>query len=153
MHRCKDGRRRPAYKPSVLAHECGLIVSQVVEVSNESAAIPELLDQYAAVFGAAPRTLLLDAGYHNIDVLTQIAARQIDVLCPSGSPVEGALEAQGNQGEVWQDRLCVRRRHRSLSVSRRAVVSARRDVLRTQQRVGCPQVPHHIARADARNPK
>jgi hypothetical protein len=45
VHRCKDGRHRPAYKPSVLAHECGLVVSQVVEVSNESAAIPELLDQ------------------------------------------------------------------------------------------------------------
>jgi len=99
MHRCKDGRRRPAYTPSVLAHECGLVVSQVVEVSNESAAIPELLDQYAAVFGAAPNKLLLDAGYHNIDVLTQIAARQIDVLCPSGSTVEGQWTRKGYQGK------------------------------------------------------
>ena len=99
LHRCKDGRRRPAYKPSVLVHECGLIVSQGVEVSNESAAIPDLLDQYEAVLGAAPRTLLLDAGYHNIDVLTQIAARQIDVLCPSGSPAEGQWTRKGHQGK------------------------------------------------------
>ena len=80
-------------------HECGLIVSQGVEVSNEPAAIPDLLDQYEAVLGAAPRTLLLDASYHNIDVLTQIAARQIDVLCPSGSPAEGQWTRKGYQGK------------------------------------------------------
>lgn len=99
MQPCKDGRRRPSYKPSVLVHECGLIVSQAVEASRESAAIPELLDQHEAVFGAAPRTLLLDAGYHNIDVLTHIAARQIDVLCPSGSPVEGQWTRKGYRGK------------------------------------------------------
>jgi transposase len=99
VQRCKDGRRRPAYTPSVLVHECGLIVSQGVEVSNESAAIPDLLDQYEAVLGAAPRTLLLDAGYHNIDVLTQVAARQIDVLCPSGSPAEGQWTRKGIRGK------------------------------------------------------
>jgi transposase len=99
MQPCKDGRRRPAYKPSVLVHECGLIVSQAVEASREAAAIPELLDQYEAVFGAAPRTLLLDAGYHNLDVLTQIAARQIDVLCPSGRPVEGQWTRKGHEGK------------------------------------------------------
>jgi transposase len=99
MQPCKDGRRRPSYKSSVLVHECGLIVSQAVEASREAAAIPELLDQYEAVFGAAPRTLLLDAGYHNLDVLTQIAARQIDVLCPSGNPVEGQWTRKGHDGK------------------------------------------------------
>ena len=107
MHPVQGWAPPPAYKPTVLVHECGLIVSQVVEVSNESAAIPELLDQYAAVFGAAPSKLLLDAGHHNIDVLAQIAARQIDVLCPSGRPFGDQWKRKGNKGNFWQNRLCV----------------------------------------------
>ena len=99
QQRCKDGRRRPSYKPSVLVHESGLIVSQVVEPSSESAAVPELLDQYQHAFGADPATLLLDAGYHSIEVLARIAAREIDVLCPSGSTQEGQWKRKGNNGK------------------------------------------------------
>ena len=49
--------------------------------------------------GPPPNKLLLDAGYHNIAVLTQIAARQIDVLCPSGSTVEGQWTRKGTKGK------------------------------------------------------
>jgi transposase len=99
MQQCKDGRQRPSYKPSVLVHECGLIVSQGVEASCDSAAIPDLLEQYDGVVGAAPRTLLLDAGYHGIDLLRELAAREIDVLCPSGNPFRERWKRQGRQGK------------------------------------------------------
>lgn len=99
MQQGKDGRHRPAYKPSVLVHECGLIVAQGVEVSSEPAAMPDLLAQYEAVVGGAPRTLLLDAGYHGIELLTQLADHQIDVLCPSGSPVGERWKRQGQRGK------------------------------------------------------
>jgi transposase len=99
MQRCKDGRQRPSYKPSVLVHECGLIVSQGVETSCESAAVPDLLTQYEAALGAAPRTLLLDAGYHGIELLAQLAAREIDVLCPSGNPFGERWKRQGKRGK------------------------------------------------------
>lgn len=99
VQRCKDGRRRPAYKPSVLVHESGLIVSQVVEPSSESAAIPALLDQHQEVFGAPPDRMLLDAGYHNIEVLGEAAAREIDLLCPSGTTLDGQWQRQGNKGK------------------------------------------------------
>jgi len=49
--------------------------------------------------GAAPRTLLLDAGYHGIDVLTQLADHQIDVLCPSGNPFGERWKRQGKRGK------------------------------------------------------
>jgi transposase len=97
LQRCKDGRHRPSYKPSVLVHESGLIVSQVVEPSSEGAAMPKLLDQYQQAFGADPLSLLLDAGYHSIELLAPIAARQIDVLCPSGTTLDGQWERKGNK--------------------------------------------------------
>jgi transposase len=99
MHQCKDGRHRPAYKPSVLVHACGLIVAPGVKVSGEAAALPDLLAQYEAVVGSAPRTMLLDAGYHGIELLRQLADGEIDVLCPSGSPVGERWKRQGQQGK------------------------------------------------------
>jgi transposase len=97
VQRGKDGRHRPSYKPSVFVHESGLIVSQVVEPSSEGAAMPELLDQYQHAFGADPLRLLLDGGYHSIEVLALIAARQIDVLCPSGTTLDGQWVRKGNK--------------------------------------------------------
>jgi transposase len=105
VQRCKDGRHRPSYKPSVLVHESGLIVSQVVEPSSEGAAMPELLDQYQHAFGADPLSLLLDAGYHSIEVLAPIAARQIDVLCPSGTTLNGQWERKGNKEKFGKNKF------------------------------------------------
>jgi transposase len=105
VQRCKDGRQRPSYKPSVLVHESGLIVSQVVEPSSECAAMPELLDQYQQAFGADPLSLLLDAGYHSIEVLAPIAARQIDVLCPAGTTLDGQWERKGNKEKFGKNKF------------------------------------------------
>jgi len=105
LQRCKDGRHRPSYKPSVLVHESGLIVSQVVEPSSESAAMPELLDQYQHAFGADPVSLLLDAGYHSIEVLAPIVARHIDVLCPAGTTLDGQWDRKGNKGKFGKNKF------------------------------------------------
>ena len=80
----KDGPKRPAYRPSLLVHERGLIVAQHVEPSSEPAAIPPLLEQHQQVFAAAPTRVLLDANYHSIELLQGCADQGIDVLCPAG---------------------------------------------------------------------
>src|SRR4029077_10986454 len=43
-----------------------------------------LLQQHRAVFAVEPRRLLGDAGYHTLEVLSEFAAREIDVLIPAG---------------------------------------------------------------------
>lgn len=87
----KDGVMRPSYKPSTWTHESGLIVGQAVHPTSETAVLPQLLAQHAAVFdGPPPRTLLLDAGYCSVAVLEHLAAADIDVLCPAGSTRGGA---------------------------------------------------------------
>jgi transposase len=96
LQKCKDGRRRSSFKPVVLVHESGLIAAQTVEPSSEPAALPELLNQYAHAFGEDPKRSLYDAGFHNISMLQDAAARAIDVLCPSGSTQDGQWERQGN---------------------------------------------------------
>lgn len=96
---CKDGRRRPSYKPSVLVHECGLIVAQTLEPSSETAAVPELFEQYQHAFGADPIRALFDAGYHTIDVLAEMGARNIDALCPSGNVQNGDWKRKGSNGK------------------------------------------------------
>jgi transposase len=80
----KDGAMRLGYKPSTLVHECGLIVAQGVHPSSETAVVPALVAQHAAVFGVAPPTLLLDAAYCTAAVLGPLVAQDIDVLCPAG---------------------------------------------------------------------
>ena len=59
----KDGVVRPAYKPSVLVHESGLVVGQWVDASSEIAAIEPMLCQHAVAFEAMPERTLIDAGY------------------------------------------------------------------------------------------
>jgi transposase len=80
----KDGRLRPAYKPSILVHEAGLIVGQHVHPTNETASVAPMLEHHRAIFGAPPRSLLLDAGYAGIALFEQMVAQDIDLLCPTG---------------------------------------------------------------------
>jgi len=97
--KCKDGRFRPGYKPSILVHESGLIVGQVVEPSCESAAVGGLFDQHHQVFGANPKVSLFDAGYHNHVVLREALEREINLLCPSGNTQDHQWKRLGNQGK------------------------------------------------------
>jgi transposase len=97
--RCKDGRFRPGYKPSILVHESGLIIGQVVERSCESAAVAGLFDQHDAVFGANPPAALFDAGYHNQVVLSEAVQRGINMLCPSGKTLDKQWRRRGNKGK------------------------------------------------------
>jgi transposase len=80
----KDGARRPGYKPALNVHPTRLILGQHVEPSSETAAVLPLLIQHRAVFDARPRTQLLDAGYHAVEVLALCVVLDLDVLCPSG---------------------------------------------------------------------
>lgn len=79
----KNGLSRPAYKPSVLANGV-LIVGQRVEYRSERAGLWPMLAQHQRALGAVPDALLLDAGYMGIELLTRLAEREINVLCPSG---------------------------------------------------------------------
>ncbi len=97
--KCKDGRFRPGYKPSILVHESGLIIGKEVEPSSESAAVAGLLDQHYEVFGANPEAALLDAGYHNEIVLSEALERGINILCPSGKTLGEQWQRRGNQGK------------------------------------------------------
>jgi len=95
----KDGAHRPAYKPSTLMHEAGVIVGQHVHPSSETAAVVPLLAQHQEIFGVAPPTLLMDAGYHNGPLLGELVQREIDVLCPSGQAMgEDDWEKKGPRG-------------------------------------------------------
>lgn len=85
----KDKVYRPSYKPSVLVHESGLIVGQAVHPSSETAVVGDLLDQHEKAFGCGPTTALFDAGYNSNDFLRKMCERNIDVLCPSGTVING----------------------------------------------------------------
>lgn len=80
----KHGPSRPSYKPSALRHESGLVIAQAVHASSETAVVTGLLQQHRAVFAVEPRRLLGDAGYHTLEVLSALAARELDVLIPAG---------------------------------------------------------------------
>jgi len=95
----KDGAQRPGYKPSTLMHEAGVILGQHVHPSSETAAVWPLLQQHTEIFGVAPPTLLMDAGYHNGPLLGELAQREIDVLCPSGQAMgDDDWEKKGSKG-------------------------------------------------------
>lgn len=97
----KDGAQRPSYKPSTLMHEAGVILGQYVHPSSETAAVVPLLAQHTAIFGDAPPTVVLDAGYHHGPVLSEFVQREIDVLCPSGQARgEDDWEKKGSKG-LW----------------------------------------------------
>ncbi|RPJ52903.1 MAG: hypothetical protein EHM24_33605, partial [Acidobacteria bacterium] len=107
----KNGARRPSYKPSALAHETGLIVGQVVEPSDEGAAVAPLLAQHQAIMGAPPVRTLLDAGYHQLEVLGWFVAAELDVLCPAGKADRGVWEKAGAGGKHGKARFAYDQEH------------------------------------------
>ena len=80
----KDDAVRPSYKPSVIADRNQLIVAMHVDPSNEMRAVAPLLARYEQIVGAAPKTLLADAGFHTLEMLTIALDKSIDLLVPSG---------------------------------------------------------------------
>jgi transposase len=92
VQRDKDEVVRPSFKPSILAHQSGLIVGQTVLGTSETAAVePELL-QHQRIFGQAPQAALLDAGYHSIGVFRVCQAHGIPVYCPPGKTFGETVE-------------------------------------------------------------
>ncbi len=81
----KNKINRPSYKPSILVDQNRLIIGQYLHSTSENLAIKPMLEHHKTVYGDFPRTTLLDAGYHTIDVLNMFATLELDVLCPSGS--------------------------------------------------------------------
>lgn len=79
---------RPAYKAVLMTHESGVIVGQTVQPSCESKALPCLLEQHQAIFGAEPKRALLDAGFFSLKTLAMFVQRDIDILCPPGRAVD-----------------------------------------------------------------
>jgi transposase len=101
----KDKRVRASYKPSIWAHESGLIVGQHVHPSSETAAVPALGEQHKKVFGAAPKTMLLDAAFCTIGILSEFTEANIDVLSPSGKVVDGQWSKQQRGKFFGKDRF------------------------------------------------
>lgn len=102
----KDGAWRPAYKPSALVHESGMIVGQTVHPSSETAQVPPLLAQHQRIFTTPPITALLDANYHRGEVLVECVEQGIDVLCPAGSTRgDAGWERRGANGRFGKDRF------------------------------------------------
>lgn len=92
----KNGSRRPSYKPSVLANKQRLIVGQHVHGSNESTSILPMLCQHYILFDSLPTSTLLDAGYHNLEVLPAFVVLDADLLCPSGRADAGKWEKKSS---------------------------------------------------------
>lgn len=89
----KDGVVRPSYKPSILVTADQFVVGHYVDGSSETAAVASLIEQHERIFGAAPTTLLGDAGYWALSVFAIAMSKQIDLLCPSGrANAESAYE-------------------------------------------------------------
>ncbi len=88
IQKMKRGRGYASgYTPSVLANEKRVVVAVAVDPTNETAVIPEMLDQAVRTTGQSPDELLLDGGYANETVITTTIDRDISLLCPeSGKP-------------------------------------------------------------------
>ena len=95
----KDGARRPAYKPSVLANAQRLIVGQHVDPSNENASITPMLDQHRSLFASYPPRTLLDGNYHNATVLGLFVELELDLLCPPGKADQGKWKKKNRTGK------------------------------------------------------
>ena len=93
----KTGASQPAYKPSTLVHESGLIVAQALHASSETAVMPSLLAQHALVFGGDPVNLLLDGGYNSCELLQELTERGIDTLCSAGASKGERAKRKGKQ--------------------------------------------------------
>ncbi len=81
----KNKVNRPAYKPSILVDQNRFIVGQYLHPTNENLAISPMLEQHEQIHGQLPGCTMLDAGYHNIEVLQVFNAFELDILCPSGA--------------------------------------------------------------------
>jgi transposase len=81
----KNKTKRPSYKPSILVDESRLIIGSYFHSTNENIAVAPMLEQHRQIYGQLPQCTLLDAGYHNIEVLNHFIALELDVLCPQGS--------------------------------------------------------------------
>lgn len=78
----------PGYTPSVLVNDKRVVVAQAVDPTNETAVIPEMLDQAIRTTGQDPKELLLDGGYCNEAVITTTLDRDISLLCSAGEPAK-----------------------------------------------------------------
>ena len=78
----------PGYTPSILANDKRVVVAQAVDPTNETAVIPEMLDQAIRTTGQNPEELLLDGGYCNETVITTTLERDISLLCSTGEPLK-----------------------------------------------------------------
>jgi transposase len=101
----KDGVGRPAYKPSVLVDESGLILAQQVDPSSETAVVPGLLNQAALATGRAVETALMDAGYFSLSILQLAVKRDLNALCPPGKTHGDDWEKAGPSGLFAKSRF------------------------------------------------
>ena len=75
----------PAYKPSVLANDAGVVVAIDVHPSNEIESLISMLDMTDKLETQGEvNELLLDGGYESIEVLEELIKREISVLCARG---------------------------------------------------------------------
>lgn len=118
----KDGAIRPAWVPSILAHESGLILGQHVEAAGESAAVVPMLGQHGRILGAAPPCALMDGNYHCLSVIEPLAARKTfpkhlfvfqpeadRYVCPRGRPLlphGGQTDAAGRRYTRYRSASC-----------------------------------------------
>jgi len=101
VQQTKQGLYRPSYKPSLMVHSSGIIAAKGVPASKETAVVMPMVDCHVESFGAPPARLLADAGYSELELLGQLAERNIDVLCPAGqahSP--SSWVKQSRQGKI-----------------------------------------------------
>ncbi|KEQ15463.1 hypothetical protein GZ77_02120 [Endozoicomonas montiporae] len=60
----------PGYTPSILTNEKRVVVALAVDPTNETAVVPEMLDQTARTTGQTPEEFLVDGGYCNETVIS-----------------------------------------------------------------------------------
>jgi len=99
----KDGARRLAYKPSVLANAERLIVGQHLHPSNEGASIEPMLNQYYSLFESYPQRTLLDGNYHCAEILGLFVDLELDLLCPPGKADLGRWKKQYRGGKFHKN--------------------------------------------------
>ena len=91
---------RPSYKPSILVDKNRFIVGQYVHPTNENLALKPMLEQHQEIYGQLPKRTLLDAGYHNADVLNLFVSLELDVLCPSGAVDKTNIWEKQSKGQL-----------------------------------------------------
>lgn len=84
VQKLKNGATAPSYKPSVIVHESGVILGSHLHPTSETAAVEPLIEQHCEIFGAPPKTTMMDAGYFTALILSFFFDKGLDLLCPSG---------------------------------------------------------------------